>query len=395
MSIASCQLCKTTDWLDFSSIIFGTWDEDSPNLSRHSSQYPLSQCQTCGHVQVSSLYTPELFENLYFHSTQEAVMWHETLINCNQAYCEMIDFALQDENVANVVDFGCGEGSLLAATHDRLPNSELFGIDFNDRFSQDCIKYLTFDLNNLNALPNRHWPEGIALAMASHVLEHVVDPVNFLKAIKQRLKPEGTIFIEVPDFSERHNQSAIGMSNLINLQHIHYFTADSLTFAAAQAGLKVVKQNRCTTGYIPRLQVTLKPLHSEVIKRPATQYDAADVITHYQHQCRKLRENLANLLKKTIEECGHVGIWGAGADFYNLVNEHPSISELINQGKITLFDYSLKSKRYGQQLIRCSSDIPSLAYSVFMSPLLAETRVKMHAISKEWHNVNDPFSRRC
>jgi SAM-dependent methyltransferase len=391
MAIASCQLCNRQQWQTFSDISFGIWEESSTILFRQNSVYPLSKCKHCGHVQISSEYTPALFEKLYFHSTQEAVMWHETLVGDNSPYEEMIDFALNDSTPKTVVDFGCGEGKLLAAANKRLPDSTLVGIDFNDRFSEDNIHYLSFDLNNLAQLPNQHWPEGIDLAMASHVLEHVINPVNFLQHIKQQLSPNGAVFIEVPDFSQHHTVQSIGMSNLVNLQHIHYYTADSITFAAKRAGFKVVKISRITTGYIPRLQVLLTP--DEIVQsHPSSSlFDAANVIKHYQAQCRQLRANLADALRESISRDGKVGIWGVGADFYNLMTEHADINDLIKQGNIVLFDYALKDRILQQQPILCSSQIPSAKYTVFMSPQLAETRIKMRSLSQDWHDVVDPF----
>lgn len=391
MTVASCQVCNHLQWQAFSDISFGVWEEDASSLSRQSSHYPLSKCEHCGHVQISFEYTPALFEKLYFHSTQEAVMWHESLVGDNGPYKTMIAFALNGENPQTVVDFGCGEGKLLAAAHDQLPDCTLVGIDFNDRFSQENIRYLSFDLNKLDTLPNHYWPTGIDLAMASHVLEHVINPVSFLRHITHQLSPHGSIFIEVPDFSERHDIDAIGMSNLVNLQHIHYYTADSLTHVAQLAGLKVVKLNRLTTGYIPRLQVLLTPTDTAEIWAPSSPFDAADVIKHYQAQCRQLRANLAEALRNNITRYGRAGIWGIGADFYNLMNEHPDINQLINDEKLVMFDYSLKGKALLQQYILCSSAIPMVDYNVFISPQLAETRIKMRALSIEWNNVIDPF----
>ena len=391
MPTVQCQLCHTQQWRIFSQISFGVWDKNTSMLVRKSSDYPLSICQHCGHVQISSEYTSELFKNLYFHSAQEAVMWHESLLNSNSPYEEMVSFALSDLAPNTIVDFGCGEGKLLEATHSATPKSTLIGIDFNDRFSQKNIRYLSFDLNQLQNLSNDHWPNGVDLAMASHVLEHVIDPVDFLRQIKKQLSPTGAIFIEVPDFSERHNIESIGMSNLINLQHIHYFTVDSLNYAAHKAGLKAVKIARITTGYIPRLQMLLKVNLIEQAHVSVSIFNAVDVICHYQAQCSELRSRLASILREKIIQEGKVGLWGIGADFYSLINEHADLKSLISQGKMILFDYALKGKEFQSQIILCSSDIPTVDYTVLISPLLLETRIKMRAVCCDWKNVLDCY----
>lgn len=391
MKKVQCQLCQQQDWLTFSTLSFGIWDKQSIQLCRNNSDYSLGKCQNCGHVQVNLVYAPELFEQLYFHSSQEAVMWHESLIGSKLPYEEMMDFALDGEQPHTIVDFGCGEGSLLSAAKTKSVNSHLVGIDFNNRFTQEDITYLAFDLNQLNCLPNNHWPEGIDLALASHVLEHLVDPVSFLSHLKSKLSAKGRIFIEVPDFTHRHDDKSIGMSNLVNLQHIHYFTTETLAFAAKQAGLTIIKQARFTTGYIPRLQVLLKPENVSSPYQVNSAYDAADVIRHYQSGCRNLRKHLFNKILFVLKENQQAGLWGIGADFYNLLKEHPNLGKLINNGEVVLFDYGLKGKTFQHQSILCSGEIPNFPHPVFIVPQLAETRINMRVISACWPNVIDPF----
>jgi len=355
--------------------------------------YPLVECETCNHVQVSGVYDDKLFNKLYFHSTQESVMWHESLIGDDLPYDQMIEFVSHSLTKGNtIVDFGCGEGKLLSSAKAIEPSLNLIGIDFNHRMSDNNSTFLSHDLNQLGTLSKNHWPKGIDIAMASHVLEHVINPVDFLTKIKQHLTINGQIFIEVPDFSQRHQQEFIGMSNLVNLQHIHYFTVESLTNIANKAGLKVLKLRQTTTGYIPRLKVLLSLNSDNKTPLNDKKTSARDTIIHYQTGCNNKRQKLAAILIESIRSNKAVAIWGLGADFYALLAQNKVLEELVQQGKITLFDYGLKNKRYLGQWIKCSSDIPQFAGTVYLSPLLVETRVKMNKISKLWKNTIDIYS---
>ncbi len=394
MSNVSCQACNLLNWDHFSNISFGLWDEDQQSIFRKNKLYPLAKCLSCGHVQVSTKYDNTLFEQLYFHSMQEAVMWHESLVGNDLPYQQMIDFVANNLSSNNtVVDFGCGEGKLLSSAKRIEPSLNLIGIDFNDRVACDDISYLSHNLNQLDSLPTHLWPNGIDLAMASHVLEHVISPVQFLKQIKQHLKHSGKIFIEVPDFSQRHADEAIGMSNLINLQHIHYYTADTITAIAHRAGLSVLNLKRITTGYIPRLQVLLANDNTETTTRlEMATNTAVDTVVHYQAQCIAKRQRLENVIIDSVSSEKNVGIWGIGADFYAMVSHSEVLKNLIERRKITLFDYQLKHKIYLGQTIQCSSDIPTYSGVVYLSPLLAETRIKMNVISELWPNTIDMFA---
>jgi 2-polyprenyl-3-methyl-5-hydroxy-6-metoxy-1,4-benzoquinol methylase len=390
MSNIPCRLCQSDLWELFSFITFGVWKEkDNDNeLLRDSKDYPLGQCQHCGHVQVVCEYTTELFTKLYFHSKQEAVMWHEALVGSSVPYQEMVKFACNDKVPEVVVDFGCGEGKLLSVVNSIYMSSKLVGIDFNDRFSLENADYLPHNLNELSDLSRAFWPNGIDLATASHVLEHIVEPVVFLSHIKSHLSNDGAIFIEVPDFSHRHDLNLIGKSNLINLQHIHYFTADSLSYVAEQVGLQVVNLQHVTTGYIPRLQALFKraTTHSGIQTKSA-KFDGINAVSHYQATCREHRKKFAHALFQQIELDKVTGLWGLGADFYELLNESPLLIQAIKSKSLILFDYAHKGKSFLSQTILCSSDIPKQKFNVFICPMLVETTMKMRDVSQHWQNV--------
>jgi SAM-dependent methyltransferase len=389
--VSQCRLCHSKPLVRFSSITFGVWLEHLNEIVRDSDDYLLGQCKQCGHVQVAAQYTPELLNKLYFNSAQEAVMWHESLISNDAPYHEMVEFACEGHSPNTIVDFGCGEGKLLSVARAKFPKSALVGIDFNDRFCQENIDYLAYNLNDLSKLPTTYWANGIDLAMASHVLEHIVNPVLFLKNIASHLSVNGMIFVEVPDFSNCHDLSSIGRSNLVNLQHIHYFTLDSLRYAANQVGLQIMSSKQVTTGYIPRLQVLVARdanIDADVdVSSIGVRFKAAESVIHYQDNCREHRVKLAGILLETINQDGKVGIWGIGADFYLLMKEHPALVKAIVDNQLVMFDQSLKGKTYSSRVILSSSEIPQQIYEVIICPQLAETSVKMSEVSKEWLNV--------
>ena len=69
--------------------------------------------------------------------------------------------------------------------------------------------------------------------IASHVIEHMLDPVETLQEWKRVLKPEGKIFFALPD----HGQSE---SMMIDCSHLHAYTADSFSSLLGAAELEVL-----------------------------------------------------------------------------------------------------------------------------------------------------------
>jgi len=72
--------------------------------------------------------------------------------------------------------------------------------------------------------------------IARHVLEHCVDVMGALDSWKDTLDDDGTMIISVPD--ER-----IADTILLNGDHVHAFTPESLVKIVESAGLKVTKQS--------------------------------------------------------------------------------------------------------------------------------------------------------
>jgi len=85
-----------------------------------------------------------------------------------------------------------------------------------------------------NTFPDMHFDAVIA----RHVLEHVARPIDFLRLIHTRLKREGKLFIEVPNFDTIRNRQRF---QDLYAEHLSYFDPRSLTYAFDTAGFTVIE----------------------------------------------------------------------------------------------------------------------------------------------------------
>jgi SAM-dependent methyltransferase len=118
------------------------------------------------------------------------------------------------------------------------------------------------------------------------IFEHVAQPLETLRALKDTLEPHGLIKISVPEGRDIKRRLAIqdweapkGSKNSLNaaspLEHLNCFTWESLIRMADLAGLLSVRiplgvQYRAKTNWrSPRhsLKNLLKPLHQNFIKK--------------------------------------------------------------------------------------------------------------------------------
>lgn len=148
----------------------------------------------------------------------------------------------------SLLDVGCGTGRLLAAARERGWTVE--GVDV----SPSAVGYATRELGlavRLGTLESVGYPdESFDCVWLSHVVEHVPDPISFLREVVRVLVPEGVAVVSVPNsqglvFSAtnvvhrlrgRYGKDKFACS-LAPPGHLYAFNENSLRVALDAAGL--------------------------------------------------------------------------------------------------------------------------------------------------------------
>ena len=137
---------------------------------------------------------------------------------------------------AEIIDFGCGSGEFIAACN---------SVGFMGKGFEPGSGYATFasSTRGLN-VENKGWQDyevdTPADAVASfHVFEHLVDPVAALRKAQSWIKPNGLIYIEVPDTQHFIEKKGFGC---LHMAHTLAFTNFTLEYVGALCGMEIVKQ---------------------------------------------------------------------------------------------------------------------------------------------------------
>lgn len=157
-----------------------------------------------------------------------------------------------------MLEVGFGRGEVLLAAHEAGIATE--GVEI----SPDLVAALSREApipTHLGTLPDLSLPEAsFDLVYMSQVLEHVLEPRTYLKAILRLLKPGGVVFLSVPNehslyfrfaslVKRLQNGSTYHLAPLYTPYHIYGYSRRSLSRLLEQEQFRVI-------GYDARVEAT-------------------------------------------------------------------------------------------------------------------------------------------
>ncbi len=151
-----------------------------------------------------------------------------------------------------VLDVGCGDGSFLEKLK-AINGVEAIGLDTTQKSINACIE------KGLNAfcLPIEEYKEkDFDFITAFHCLEHIPDPISFMKAMVERLSPNGTLIIATP--YSPISYEALWYHPLNNPPH-HMLRLNQQSYKqlAKELELKVELVNFCNISFKSRVRTSL------------------------------------------------------------------------------------------------------------------------------------------
>lgn len=148
-----------------------------------------------------------------------------------------------------VLDVGCGHGFFLEAAKER--GLEAIGIDLSPQAiayaKKNKLKVYETDLKDAPFKPN-----SFAAVTAFQLIEHVTDPVDFLKDVYKALAPNGVILLATPK-AEGYLHRLMGKHWLSfrHREHLYFFSAKTLSLALSEAGFVNIRVLRENTRFYP------------------------------------------------------------------------------------------------------------------------------------------------
>jgi SAM-dependent methyltransferase len=136
------------------------------------------------------------------------------------------------------LEIGCAAGEFSSLLSQR--GAQVVGIDLSARAIQEAksrypqVNFFQADITTLSEQP-------FDVILAFEVIEHVISPTEFLKAVFTRLRPGGFAVLTTPNYACGKSLGAKRWSGFsTSFEHLYFFTPDALTACASAAGLATV-----------------------------------------------------------------------------------------------------------------------------------------------------------
>ena len=210
---------------------------------------------------------------------------------------DFLDFILKnivDISSKNILEIGCGGCSILNVL--KKKNANVTGLDPSP-FAKECA--LNFNIKIIDKFFKKELiDQNYDLTFFSDVLEHLVNPLEFLKDIASVLEPESKIIVSVPDASNEQNHGDISM---FMHQHITYFTDESLKIIFYKSGLKLLKVIK--SGYGGSLYALAEVPHkSEINKIKKEELINIESMTKYFNKVDSVINKFKNIFNKALSK---------------------------------------------------------------------------------------------
>lgn len=99
---------------------------------------------------------------------------------------------------AKILDIGCGNGQFLHFLT-QINKIQGYGIELPGKSAERAAKINYINVHIGNLLPNTFEPNTFDAITLVHVFEHLPNPAEILQTVQQILKPQGKLFIYMPN----------------------------------------------------------------------------------------------------------------------------------------------------------------------------------------------------
>jgi len=141
------------------------------------------------------------------------------------------------DKALRVLDVGCGGGTLLHILQETLLIEKMCGVELNQVYADLAQRRVEADIRN-QSYESAIFGHQFDILINTKVLEHIPDPLPFLREMFKDLKNGGLLFIEVPHLCDMYNFPL--SDERFTIPHIYFFSKGTLGALLEKAGFSVI-----------------------------------------------------------------------------------------------------------------------------------------------------------
>jgi hypothetical protein len=182
-------------------------------------------CNECGIIyNVMPMHEQNKLQQLFqsdeyrYHDESHSIKTNATkeMVPKSKVQVQLLDPFIGNTTKLSVLDIGCFDGSFLGEINQIYDAELLLGFDVSQPISFPTSPPFEFTQTTISKINHE-----FDLIVFSHSLQYVEDLQNIFANIKCLLKPEGKIFIQIPDIMKK--QSALSLGD-----QLYHFTPNTL-----------------------------------------------------------------------------------------------------------------------------------------------------------------------
>lgn len=275
-------------------------------------------CSDCGSVYVDMEATQSDFDHYYRSEFSKSISYYSSFgeETTRLYYRHIYDSIKSYINFeSEILDVGCGLGDFSNYLMD-IGHCHVIGIEPSLSCVQNAQKIGVNCLHDDSFSHDSSLKDRFDMIIFSHVLEHILDFKKALINVKSMLKPDGIIYIEVPNAS-KYCDVSFPPYFFFTYEHILHFSQKTLEDISKSFGMKLIHSDsylKCNSYHV------LYGLFQNGAETSAISYsdETKNAIEKYIYFCRGKLNSIIHTFEQSQEE---LILWGIGASTAQLLSE--------------------------------------------------------------------------
>lgn len=340
--------------------------------------YYVVACRKCGMCFASGLPDPDRFSLYYDESSKYDLSAEGAELSRFEAgrYTEEAQFiaAHVADRARPVLDVGTATGGLLAALRDAGFTS-VHGVEPSEGAARVARELHGLDVIAGEIQAAKVWGPGFSVVSLVAVLEHLVDPRGTLRDAGELLAPEGMLYLVVPD-AARFADYLDAPYQQFSVEHINYFTRDSLANLIASAGFGVsverafvVEQSDDANG--PAIEMLCRRTDRDF--EPAPDSNGVHELRRYITWSAEKESAVIAKISELADEQSRIYVWGTGTNALHLL----ASSRLAECNIAAFLDSNphYTGKRLAGRTVLAPGDVKVLDAPIIVASAVSQTAI--------------------